>query len=214
MKSSDKITKEFNKNWGRHKPFRNLNIQLTSIKRLKEEADNELAKYQVEVIPDWPILYYNLALIGIISGLEFFFRELVLNENILESQKKQKYYSIANGKFKGKFQNYKFIRKFLHDEFQIDIENLMTPLEIEWLKYLLMLRHIQTHNGGIIDKGFMDLINNFSQLKVLEHSIGKWVSADSQTISSAIKIVENLKEIVENQVIKLDKTEREIFFGS
>lgn len=216
MKSSDKVAKEFRKNWERHHPFRNLNFQLSLVERLRDEADKELANYPIgAAVPEWVILYYDLALNRIVSSFEFFFRELVLNEYILNSTQKSNYYKKTTGRFKkpnGNFQNYDSIRKFLINEFKIDIETVMKPLEIEWLKYIVMIRHILTHNGGIVDKDFMDLIGSFRLLKVQEYNVGSWFGANSETINIAKTIVQKVKEIVEEEVKKLDKPEIKILF--
>lgn len=217
MRSSEEITKEFRERWERHDPFRNIASQLSLIEKLKDEADRELEKYQIgTAIPDWTLLYYNLALNSIVSSLEFFFRELVLNDHILNSIQKSRYYNKTTGKFvklAGNFQNYNSIRDFLQNEFKIDIETKMTPLEIEWLKLIIMIRHLLTHNGGIIDNDFMNLIKSFSHLKVLEYTIGKNFWVNSEQIYAAKKVAQKVGEIVEDEVTKLDKSDHEIFFG-
>lgn len=214
MKSSDKIAEESLKNWKRHNPFRNLYFQLSLVEKLTDEADKELENYSIgSTIPDWPILYYNLSLNSIVSSLEFFFRDLVLNDYILDSQQKSKYYNKTTGKFIS-FQRYYEIEKFLRNEFKIDLETKITPLEVEWIQYILMVRHVLTHNGGIVDKKFMDLIGSFSQFKVTGYSIGSWLCADHEKIEVAKTTIQKVARIVEEEVKKMDKPEIEILFGN
>lgn len=214
MKSSDKIAEESLKNWERHNPFRNLYFQLSLVEKLTDEADKELANHSIgSTISDWSILYYNLALNSIVSSLEFFFRELVLNDYILDSQQKSKYYNKTTGRFTS-FQRYDNIGEFLQNEFKIDLETKITPLEVEWIRYIVMMRHVLTHNGGIVDKRFMDLIGSFSQLKVTEYySIGSLLDANHETIEVAKTTIQKVARIVEEEVKKMDKPEIEILFG-
>jgi len=144
-------------------------------------------------------------LINIISGFEFFFRELVQNENILNSKLKEKYYNIKNGQYtnKGNFQNYDRIREFLKDEFNIDIETKLEPLELEWLQLLIYERHLLIHNGGLVDKDLMNL-PFLSKLEVSGYSIGRRLWVESKHIDIAIKIVKKVGQIVEEYLKTLD----------
>ncbi|MFQ6089684.1 MAG: hypothetical protein ACE5K0_12405 [Candidatus Methanofastidiosia archaeon] len=190
----------------KYKPFRNLEGRLSLAERLKEKADKELAKSSAQIITSWIPFHYELVLVSVVSSFEFFFRELVLNKHILNSKRKSKYYSKFSGRFNKKmvnFQNYDRIRNFLQNEFKIDIEMKMEPLEIEWLKFIIAIRHLLVHNGGFVDKKFMKLIKSFSHLKDEGYSMGKHVGTGSIDINVGIKIILKMMKIVEEEVKKL-----------
>ncbi len=128
----DKIVEESRKDI--HFPYKELDFQLNLVEKVKKDADKKLEDINEGDIPEWTIFYYNLALIIVISGFEFFFRELILNEKILNHGHKEKYYNAEEGRFKKNFQNYKVIKKFLKDEFGIDIETKLGRVSNQ-LKY-------------------------------------------------------------------------------
>ncbi len=79
----------------------------------------------------------------------------------------------------------------------------MQQLEIDWLKLLLYERHLLIHNGGIIDKDFVDL-DFLSELKVSGYSIGRRLWVESQHIDILIKIVREVGNNVEEYLKTLD----------
>ncbi|OFV68142.1 MAG: hypothetical protein SCAL_000782 [Candidatus Syntrophoarchaeum caldarius] len=64
--------------------------------------------------------------------IPIYYYNLALN-SIVSRNRKQNYYNSNTGNFE---------RRVIK----------MDPLEIEWLKFLIQIRHIQIHNGGIVDK--------------------------------------------------------------
>ncbi len=199
----DKIVEESRKDI--HLPYKYLNYQLTLIEKVKRDADKERDDITKDEIPEWTRYYYNYALINIISSFEYFFRELVLKEKIFDFAKRKKYYNIEKGQYTYNFQRYDRIRDFLKNEFKIDIETKLELLDIEWLRLLIIERHLLIHNGGIIDKEFMDLLPSLSKLKVSGYSIGRRLWIESNHIDIAIKIVREIGNIVEEYLKTLDR---------
>lgn len=185
----------FNENWDRHEPFRYLNFKLGLVEKLTKDSDEEAKKWVVGgPATEWAIFYYNLAVASVISGFEFFLRKFVDKEN-----DEGKFYFKKKKRYKS-FQNYDNVNEFLKNKFEIDLDNELTPLEIDWLVLIFAIRHIITHNGEIIDEKFLEDIQRINTLSIPEYLEGHWFGCNHGHVNSAYTIVKKISGLIEKKI--------------
>ncbi|NPV51355.1 MAG: hypothetical protein HPY60_09195 [Candidatus Methanofastidiosum sp.] len=190
--------------WRTMKIFYRLEAHVESTKKLFYSSWDYLAENcPVGTITGehWPFLYMNTCLVNLVSALEYFVKHLF--ESGIGSQAGR---DIFHKKFidgKGRLTNTSgsdWLYIFFNFCLDVNLKNELTDEERKWLKLLLQGRNIIVHNGWLIDKDFMDVVdncNNNGVLKVEDYWVGKEFLVDKIIFESSLIIINKIKKLAE-----------------
>lgn len=144
-------------------------------KRIKLSETLEAAEISEDLVSD--------ALEKSVSSFDSFGKSLI-----------RKYSTIFPKKSKNLFQNLQLLEESLKNNFHKDIKDYLGQERTELVRKMFQVRHIQTHNAGVIDEDFVKKVPYYLS------KIGRKYKLDKSEINTFIENIDELAEKIINSL--------------